>query len=81
MKCYSLCFLLISLILFPASGFCAEIRVPADQPTIQAGIDAASDDDTVLVAMALTPGRAIGISTSTGKPSLSSRKTAHGTVS
>lgn len=28
----------------------ATIHVPADQPTIQAGIDAASDGDTVLIA-------------------------------
>src|SRR5262245_6283744 len=32
----------------PPSG--ATIRVPADQPTIQAGIDAAADGDLVLVA-------------------------------
>ncbi len=29
---------------------CAVIHVPADQPSVQAGIDAASDGDTVLVA-------------------------------
>ena len=34
-----------------AAQFCfaATIRVPADQPTIQAGIDYASANDTVLV--------------------------------
>jgi hypothetical protein len=39
------------LLLVPAAPAAADtIRVPADQPTIQAGIDAASDGDTVLVA-------------------------------
>ena len=41
------CFLLI---LFSSPGFGATIRVPSDQPTIQAGIDASVDGDTVLVA-------------------------------
>ena len=32
------------------STFAATIHVPADQPTIQSGIDAAEDGDTVLVS-------------------------------
>jgi parallel beta-helix repeat protein/predicted outer membrane repeat protein len=35
---------------FPVAGMAATIHVPGDQPTIQAGIDAAADGDTVLVA-------------------------------
>ncbi len=38
------------LILLPATLFAATIHVPTHQPTIQAGIDAASAGDTVLVA-------------------------------
>ncbi len=41
-------FILLLLASLPLSA--ATIRVPADQPTIQAGIDAAVDGDTVLVA-------------------------------
>lgn len=37
-------------LLIPALSFAATIRVPADQPTIQAGIDAAAAGDEVLVA-------------------------------
>ncbi len=42
--------ILIVLTLFPFCATAATIRVPADQPTIQAGIDAADDGDTVLLA-------------------------------
>lgn len=44
----SLLFLLISFAALPLSA--AVIKVPADQPTIQAGINAAATGDTVLVA-------------------------------
>ena len=45
-------YLLISLSLVFANviPYAAVIEVPADQPSIQAGIDAAKDGDTVLVA-------------------------------
>ncbi len=40
---------LISLLLFSSFTFAATINVPADQPTIQAGIDISQNGDTVLV--------------------------------
>jgi parallel beta-helix repeat protein len=48
MRCAACITLLFIFCSMPLSA--ATIRVPADQPTIQAGIDAAGDGDTVLVA-------------------------------
>jgi hypothetical protein len=45
-----------ALLLFTPPLSAAIIRVPADQPTIQAGIDVAVDGDTVLVASGLYVG-------------------------
>ena len=50
LKCPHPLIFILTLILFPASTFSATIHVPTDQPTIQAGIDAASTGDIVLVA-------------------------------
>ncbi|MBM3242726.1 hypothetical protein FJZ31_41225 [Candidatus Poribacteria bacterium] len=41
---------MICLVLIASVAYGAIIHVPGDQPTIQAGIDAAKDGDTVLVA-------------------------------
>ncbi len=48
MKQYGALFLLIRKADW--GGWAATINVPADQPTIQAGIDASTSGDTVLVA-------------------------------
>jgi len=42
--------ILIMIFLFPISIFSTTIHVPTDQPTIQAGIDASVDGDSVIVA-------------------------------
>jgi hypothetical protein len=41
---------LVGMLAVSASAFAAVVHVPGDQPTIQAGIDAAAAGDTVLVA-------------------------------
>ena len=43
-------FLIIGVFFFALAAQAATIHVPADQPTIQEGIDAAVHGDTVLVA-------------------------------
>jgi len=55
---------ILSALTVVASIHAATIHVPADQPTIQAGIDVASDGDTVLVA----PGVYTETFTYNGKP-------------
>ena len=40
----------VLLLLLPLSLLAATIRVPSQEPTIQAGLDAASSGDTVLVS-------------------------------
>ena len=49
LKRFLFCVFALTLIVFSTTAFGATIRVPIDQPTIQSGIDAATDGDTVLV--------------------------------
>jgi len=48
-KCYLFSFYLLFEILFCSSSFGATIIIPTDKPTIQAGIDASSNGDIILV--------------------------------
>ena len=49
-RCFAYFSIILSLICVNTQTFAAVIHVPADHPTIQSGIDAAKDGDTVLVA-------------------------------
>ncbi len=50
MRCYMLSASIIAILATSSMSLATTIHVPADQPTIQAGIDVAVDGDTVLVA-------------------------------
>ncbi len=49
-RCFAYFSIILSLICVNTQTFAAVIHVPADQPTIQSGIDIAENGDTVLVA-------------------------------
>jgi serine protease len=73
MKCICAIFLASSLLLLvPVVALAKTINIPADQPTIQSGINAASNGDTVLVARGIYKenidfkGKAITVTSSTG---------------
>lgn len=50
MKKIAICSTMCILVMGASPAFSATIHVPADQPTIQAGVNAAASGDTVLVA-------------------------------
>jgi len=60
MKRSNLFSLFILVLISPGAAFGATIHVPGDQPTIQAGIDAAVSGDLVLVAPGYKSGDAGG---------------------
>lgn len=50
MRSSGMTLIVVALLVIPAASAAVTIHVPSGQPTIQAGINAASDGDTVLVA-------------------------------
>lgn len=50
MCCFKTCLTIAAILAAASLGSASTIHVPADQPTIQAGVNAAVDGDMVLVA-------------------------------
>ena len=50
MRFFTVCLTFVTIFATASVGLATTIHIPADQPTIQAGIDASVDGDTVLVA-------------------------------